>query len=252
MGFLKSFRDWNVRLSQATTPDSLWQKRGFAKYDLIARAELGRPDVQNVADVGGGRTWPFAETYHGKPGFHLTGVDISADELELNPLLHRAVTADICKTMGVEDGTLDLILSRATVERLHDTSGFLRGAYAALRPGGRIVLMFASKWAISTLLNRMMTEGMAKRILYALVPNSKGYQGFKAFYDKCGHGEFRDAAKAVGFRIETDYGSYYASSYFQFFWPLHCVSIAHDMLRMMISWKALNSINLFVLEKPTA
>jgi SAM-dependent methyltransferase len=249
MSFVRKLRDWNVRLSQATTPAVLWKTRGFALYDLVARAELGRPENAVVVDVGGGRTWQFGETYHAKPGFQLIGVDISGEELALNPHLHEAIEQDICRSLGLDGRQVDLILSRATVEHLHDTGAFLRHAQTALRPGGRMIVLFAGKWAGSTILNRLIPEALAVKLLHLLVPNSKGYQGFKAYYDNCGYGAFSRAAESNGFTIADYYPNYYNSSYYQFFWPLHCLSILHDLIRQALSIKALSSMHLFVLEK---
>jgi SAM-dependent methyltransferase len=250
MSVLQKFRDWNVALSQATTPDVLFKLRGFALYDLLARAELGKPENKVVLDVGGGRTWQFGETYHNKPGFELIGIDISGAELALNPHLHRAIESDICRSLGLKGKQVDLILSRATLEHLHDTGAFLRNAYGALRPGGCVILLFAGKWALSTVLNRIIPEKLAVKLLHALVPNSKGYQGFEAHYDNCSYSGFRKSILETGFIIRDFYPNYYNSSYFQFFFPLHFISICHDMLRQMLSIKALSSMNLFVIEKP--
>lgn len=249
MSVWRKFRDWNVRLSQATTPATLWKTRGFALYDLVARAELGRPENAVVLDVGGGRTWQFGDTYHPKPGFRLIGVDISGDELALNPHLDQAIESDICRSLGLGGQQVDLILSRATVEHLHDTGAFLRNAHAALRPGGRMIVLFAGKWAGSTILNRLIPEALAVKLLHLLVPNSKGYQGFEAFYDNCGYGAFSRSAEESGFAIAEYYPNYYNSSYYQFFFPLHCLSIVHDLIRQLLSFKSLSAMHLFVLEK---
>lgn len=250
MSFLRKFRDWNVRLSQATTPSVLWKTRGFALYDLLARAELGRPENKVVIDVGGGRTWQFGDTYHDKPGFHLIGIDISGEELALNKHLHQSVVSDICKSLGIGDQKVDLILSRATVEHLHDTAGFLQNARESLRPGGRMIVLFAGKWANSTILNRLIPEWLAIRLLHALVPNSKGYQGFEAFYDNCGYGQFVKKAESSGLKIVDYYPNYYNSSYFQFLFPLHSLAIISDVIRQTLSIKALSAMHLFVLENP--
>ena len=247
---LRWFRDLNVRASWATTPHQLWETRGFAIYDLVARAELGRPGTNVVLDVGGGRTWHFGEGYRANPNFKLIGVDIDPEELALNPLLDQAVAADICETLGVPDGSVDLLLCRAVVEHLHDTGAFIRNVQKVLRPGGRAVFVFANKWAPPVVLNRMIPERLATRLLHALVPGAVGYQGFKAYYDKCSFGAFKRELRAARFDVEYEYAAYYSSSYFQFFLPLHMLSIAFDYLRQAMSVKNLSSMNLFVARKP--
>ena len=244
------FRDINVRASWATTPHQLWDTRGFAIYDWVARATLARPDTNVVVDLGGGRTWYFGDSYRANPKWKLIGVDVDPAELALNPMLDEAITADICETLGVPDGSVDLVLCRAVVEHLHDTAAFLENVRAALRPGGRAVFVFANKWAPPVILNRLIPHKLAVKLLLALVPGTAGYGGFRAYYDKCSHRAFRRELKRLNFEIEYDYPSYYSSSYFQFFLPVHFLSILLDLFRQALSIKNLSSMNLFVVRRP--
>lgn len=232
-----------------TTPHQLWDTRGFALYDLAARAALGQPGTNVVADVGGGRTWYFGDEWRANPEWKLIGIDVDPGELALNPALDKAVTADVCETFGLPDGSVDLVLCRATVEHLHDTRGFLENVNAVLRPGGRAVFVFANPWAPPMILNRIIPHKLAERLLLALVPGTAGYGGFRAHYDRCSHSAFRRELQRLGLEIEYDYSSYYSSSYFQFFLPLHFLSILLDLIRQAISIKNLSSQNLFVVRK---
>lgn len=247
---LRWFRDLNVRASWATTPHQLWDTRAFGVYEWVARAELGRPGADVVVDLGGGRTWHFGPGYRANPKFKLIGVDIDAGELALNPMLDEAVVANVCETLGVPDGSVDLVLCRAVVEHLEDTSAFLRNVYAALRPGGRAVFVFANKWAPPLILNRIIPDAVAKRALLALVPGTEGYGGFKAYYDKCSFRQFKRELETLNYETEYEYSSYYSSSYFQFFLPLHMLSILLDLARQTLSIRNLGSMNLFVVRRP--
>jgi len=246
----RKFRDANVKLSWITTPSQLWETRGFAIYEWVARALLGQPGANVVIDVGGGRTWHFGDDYWRNPKFKLIGVDVDPAELALNPKLDQAVTADICSTLGVPDGSVDLVLCRAVVEHLHDTSGFLENVHKALRPGGAAAFVFANKWAPPMILNRILPTWVSGRLLLALVPGTAGYGGFRAYYDKCSFTAFKRELERLGFTIEYEYASYYSSSYFQFFFPLHVVSIFFDLVRQSISIRNLSQLNLFVVRKP--
>jgi SAM-dependent methyltransferase len=249
---LKSFLKWNVDASFRTTPHALWESRGFAIYEWVAKSLLGEPGVKRVLETGAGRTWYFGHEDKARRGFYLIGIDIDADELALNPSLDEAHVGDVCDNLFVPDNTVDLILCRAVVEHLHDTEAFLRNAQAALRPGGKAVFVFAGKWAPAMVLNRIIPAGLAVRLLNALVPGAREYQGFKAYYDKCTHSEFKRALERSGFEIEMAYGSYYQSSYYQFFLPLHFLSIVLDHLRQLIGLRDLASTILFVARKPEA
>jgi SAM-dependent methyltransferase len=249
VGLLKKFMDANIALSWATTPQWLWEGRAFAIYPWVAKALLGNPNVKTVADVGGGRTWHMGDEYLTKPDFKLIGIDVDPEELALNSSLDERIATDSCKSFGVPDGTIDLIVSRATVEHLPDTRGFLRNSQKALSTDGKMVVVFANKWAPPMVLNRMLGNRIGNALLLALVPGTKGYGGFKAHYDLCTYGAFKKAAEEEGFEIEYGYYSCYSSSYFQFFFPLHCLSILGDMLRQLTSLSILSSMSLFVLKK---
>lgn len=247
---LRKFRDANVTLSWKTTPTQLWETRGYAIYEWVARALLGRPGVNTVIDVGGGRTWYFGEEWWQNPKFKLIGIDVDPAELELNPKLDERVTADVSKTLGVPDGSVDLVLCRAVVEHLPDNAAFLRNVERALRPGGKAAFVFVNKWSPPMILNRILPQAVSGRLLHALVPGSDGICGFKAHYDKCTFTDFKRAIEDAGLEIEYEYASYYSSSYFQFFFPLHVLSIMGDLLRQTISVRNLCSMCLFSVVKP--
>ena len=246
---LRWLRNLNVKASWATTPHQLWDTRAFAVYQWVARALLGAPGTNVVVDVGGGRTWHFDDAFRSNPAWRLIGVDIDLAELALNPMLDEAIGADICETLGVPDASVDLILCRAVIEHLHDTPAFLRNAHAALRPGGHAVFVFANKWSPPMILNRILPHKLAEKLLLALVPGTAGYGGFRAYYDKCSYSAFRRELRRLGFEIEYDYCSYYSSSYFQFFLPIHILSILLDIVRQTLSIKNLASMNLFVVRR---
>lgn len=249
-GVLRGFRNLNVALSWATTPRQLWETRGFAIYEWVARAMLGKPGVNVVADLGGGRTWYFGEDYRrSNPDFRLIGIDIDAAELALNPMLDQAIATDMCESLGVPDGSIDLILCRAVVEHLRDTPAFLDNVQRALKPDGSAVFVFANKWSPPMILNRLIPHRVAERMLLALVPGTAGYGGFKAYYDKCSFSGFKRELAIRKFDIEYEYVSYYSSSYFQFFFPLHAISILLDLVRQTLSIRNLSQLNLFVVTK---
>ena len=81
------FRDLNVRASWATTPHQLWETRGFAVYEWVARAMLGRPGTNVVVDV--------CDAYRSNPDWRLIGIDVDPTELALNSMLDEAITADV-------------------------------------------------------------------------------------------------------------------------------------------------------------
>ena len=235
-----------------TTPCGLFDARAYKIFDWVAPALIRDRGVKSIIDIGAGRTWHFGAPIKAECGFKLIGVDDDGDELALNPQLDERVVADASKNLGVADGSVDLVLSRATIEHVPDNAGLIAATFRALRPGGRYALVFTNRWAPPALLNQMMPNWLARRLLYALVPGSRGYQGFVTHYDLCLHSEYKQALIKQGFNVEYEYNSYYASSYWQFFLPLHMLSIAFDFLRMLTGSRNLSSQCVFVAVKPEA
>ena len=247
--FWSAFRDANIRLSHRLMPAILWQTRGFAMYDWIARALLADESARVILDVGGGRTWYFGR-FQQRDGFKIIGIDASQEELNLNEVIDQAIVGDVCRDIPLPDGSVDLLLCRAVIEHLPDVESFLRNCARVLRPGGRAVFVFANKWAPPMILNRMLPHGLAARILHALVPNGKGYGGFEAHYDRCTYRQFEESAERVGLRNRYGFCSYYSSAYFEFFLPLHLLSVMTDLLRTVLGIRLFSSMNLFILERP--
>jgi SAM-dependent methyltransferase len=247
---LKPFIAWNIKWSRRLTPSGILQSHAVNIFDWVGRALLAGPGVRTVLDVGAGRTWHFGPDLKRAHGFRLIGLDDSAAELALNPDLDERIVGDACRSLGVTDGSVDLVLSRMTVEHLADTAGFIAACHRALRPDGRLALVFTNRWAPSALLNRLLPQGAKRRLLDTLTPQDAGLTGFPAHYDRCLHSELRDTLRAAGFEIEHEYNSYFTSSYFAFFLPLYLVSIALDHLRMLTGIRNLSSQCLFVARRP--
>lgn len=247
---LRYFRDANVWLSNKTTPHALFESRGFAIYDLLTKGLVLDPEVTQVIDVGAGRESAIAATVRQRSNVKLIGMDVDATELALNEQLDQKVVCDASKMWPTMALPADLIVSRATIEHLPDNQQFIRSAFLALRPGGKLAVVFASKWAPPVLLNRMIPNWLANKLLKALVPNADGKQGFRAHYDLCTYRAFYRALEAEGFRVTFHYCSYYSSSYFQFFFPLHFLSILMDMFRMTLGIRSLASQCVFLAQKP--
>jgi SAM-dependent methyltransferase len=174
----------------------------------------------------------------------------NAAELDLNPYLDQRIVIDTCKDFGLPDESADLILCRAVVEHLHNTTAFLRNLHRVLRPGGAAVLSFANPLAPPLLINRMLPKVVSACLLRLLVPGSQGLQGFRTYYDKCLFSTFERECKRLGFKVDFGYTGYYSSSYFMFFLPLHLVSVALDLLRQMTTIRDLGSTNVFAISKP--
>jgi hypothetical protein len=74
-------------------------------------------------------------------------------------------------------------------------------------------------------LNQMMPNWFATWLLETLVPGAKGYQGLQGALRQMHLCRLRAEALRLGFRVNYGYCGYYTSSYFEFFTPLHILSV---------------------------
>ncbi len=193
----------------------------------VRELEDGRSHV--VVDAGGGKTCPFARHRTPGKGVRIVAVDLSEEELAFNQDVDEKRVADLSVDLPFEDSEVDLLVSRWLVEHVSDTDAFLSHCHRVLKPGGRMIHLFASKNAPFALLNRMLPERVSQRILYFFIPEARGIAGFHACYDRCSFSEFSASLRRHGFEVEDARFSYYQSQYFSFFLPLYLVSLAYDV-----------------------
>jgi ubiquinone/menaquinone biosynthesis C-methylase UbiE len=76
-----------------------------------------------IIDVGGGRRSPFIQ-YISKD-IAVIEVDISDEELKQNPDLASYKVCDVTKSLPFEENSVDLIMSRSSVEHLSNIDTFM-------------------------------------------------------------------------------------------------------------------------------
>ncbi len=135
------------------------------------------PTGSHVLDMGSGTGELLAS--FGKRGWERVGLDISSTGVELARAAHPDITfvlADATDDLSalLELGTFDVVVSTETLEHVALPRRFLQNAFAALKPGGRLV--------ISTPYN-----GYLKHLAIAVLGRSDAY--FDPFWD-WGHIKF--------------------------------------------------------------
>lgn len=208
-----------------------------------------QPDVRVVLDLGAGAAWAFPIEYKRRFGIELIGLDIDGGEMAVNGALDRKLVGDVCARIELDDGSVDLATAYSGVEHFHDNAAFLRNTFRVLRPGGRLVCLFPSRYAPFAQLNRFVPAWISKKALTILRPDEAGHLGFKAHYDRTNYRDFRKIAEEAGFEVEYVHFSYF-NSYFSFFVPLYVLSMAYGLIRMAIGARDHATYNLFVLRKP--
>lgn len=207
-----------------------------------------RPQV--VVDVGGGRSCLFAACRPEDAGTRIVAVDAAADELALNDDVDETIVADASAGLPFPDESVDLVVSRVTLEHLADVGHFVRETERVLRPGGRCVHLFAGRNAPYALVNRMLPPALASRLIHLLVPGSEGRLGFRAYYDRCSPHAIEGLLRGSGFEEVTVEVGYEQAFYFDFFLPLYVLAALYDAAVRRLGLRNLGALVLVSARKP--
>jgi SAM-dependent methyltransferase len=250
---IRRFLSWNQRRSEAVARRWPYYGRGLSindEYIEIAGA-ISNSGVSRVVDVGAGRSTPYVDTLSPESRRRVTvvGVDVLPEDLRANAALDERVTADV-----VSDGLpsnvtgADLVTSRMVAEHVEDLDRFAAETFAALAPGGRTVHLFAARYSIFAILNRILSDDAARRILYYLRPATEDVGGFVTHYDRTHFAGAKRAFEGAGFSDVRITVSYNVSSYFGFFLPFFVLA---RLFENALRWLRLRNLGAYVLLEAT-
>ncbi|RWC62597.1 methyltransferase domain-containing protein [Mesorhizobium sp.] len=172
-----------------------------------------------VYDLGGGARPFISLSEKRRLKLFVVGLDLDAEELSKAPrgIYDEEIEADLTSFEGRADA--DVVICQATLEHVRDSEGALRGIASCVKPGGVVAIFSPSHNAVFARLNRVLPEGMKRRLLFTIYPEKgKGHDGFPAFYDKCLPSEVEVIAKRNGLEL-IERHLFWKSSYFYFFVP---------------------------------
>lgn len=206
-----------------------------------------RPQV--VVDVGGGRSCLFAAARRQGADTRIVAVDVAADELALNEDADETVVADASAGLPFAPESLDLIVSRVTLEHLPDVGSFVQETARVLRPGGWCVHLFAGRNAPYALVNRLLPPALASRLIHLLVPGSEGVLGFRAYYDRCSARGIEGLLRESGFDRVAVEVEYEQAFYFDFLLPAYVLAALYDETVRRLDLRELASLVLVSAQK---
>jgi ubiquinone/menaquinone biosynthesis C-methylase UbiE len=220
-----------VKASEATerwlnlpTDKTLW--RAFEKEAGTRIGEL--PDGAVVADVGGGRRCVYAA--HRASDITLIALDISAEELALNDDVDETHVADLANELPLASASVDLILSRAVLEHVHDVPRAAVNMARVVKPGGVALHFVPCRYSLFGMAARVLPFKPLLFLVHMVMPWTKGQVEFDVFYDQ-GHPAamertFRDA----GFRDVEIEVTWAQGGYFVALYPLFLLHGAYEAI----------------------
>lgn len=199
--------------------------------DQVANLLNERPG-QVVLDVGAGRTSAFLPLVAERDTHLIIAMDLSEVELRCNPELTAKVVADAAASgFPLRDNSVDVLASHQVVEHIADAAVFFGNCANVLRPGGRLAHTFACKFAPFALINQLIPNWLARRLLGWLHPDwRQDAVGFPAFYNRCYFGQINRLLIEKGFDKATWLMDYYQAGYFDFFFPLYLAMLTCDLV----------------------
>jgi SAM-dependent methyltransferase len=223
-------------------------------YKYRAAELINRQSEQIVLDIGGGKDCPFLPFLEAPRGHLIIALDLSEQELRRNYQVDNKIVADAASDrLPFRDSSVDVVVSRSVVEHIANNGMFFANCARVLRPGGVMVHAFPGRFAPFALINQLLPNWLARRLVGYLHPDwrDEDNYGFLAFYDRC----YFSAVQRLLLRNDfTNFKFdllYYQSVYFNFFVPFYLFVLAYDLIAWKLRIRNLASGIVIMAERPS-
>ena len=176
---------------------------------------------------------------------------MSAEELAFNNDADEKIVFDLTsgERIPLEDESVDMVTSSSVLEHLKNLENAVKEVSRILKPGGKFISVLPSKFALFTMINQLLPNWLARKILFAIRPETKGFCGFIAYYDHCYYPALKNLLSKHGFGNINFMFDYNQSGYFSFFVPFGLISLLWDCLMYILHMKPLCAYICFTAEK---
>lgn len=193
---------------RATTPGPHWHSDwAWNNYEPLTLHLAKSFGHHRLLELGGGRDPGFLESGNAA-GLSVIVNDIDPEELAHLPAGTPSAQFDLIGDLsGRADlhEAFDLAVSRMVFEHLPDVPAAWRNVHRILKPGGIGMAFFPTLYAWPFVVNKLLPDDVARRIVETLYPNRRSDGGdpvFPAHYNHCVGSEkaIRRFMDPIGFR----------------------------------------------------
>ena len=207
-----------------------------------------------ILDVGGGRSWHLNSERERFRHLRVITVDPSEDQLKHNHDADKKIlfAMGTDERLPVEDNSVDIAMSNMVLEHIENNDYTMREIFRVLKPGGKFFSVMPNKFALFAMINQMLPNWLARKILFTFRPETKGSHGFKAYYDRTYYPAMKKLLIKHGFSECEFFFSYHQSFYFAFFLPFGLIALLWDFIMYMFRIKPLCAYLFFAAVKKSS
>ncbi len=180
--------------------------------------EMGKLDKHDKTIIELGGTW--RPLFGKNNGFHYVGIDIDKD-FKWHELYDQYYCNSVEDSLSVKG---DIIVSKYLIEHVADNRKTFDNIGNWLNPGGSSIHLFPLKNHPFSIVNRIVGNGAARKLIPLLRPGTEAITGYPAFYNMCSSNELKKYLSEKGFKYKMTF-YFGAEDYFGFFFPF--VIIVH-------------------------
>ena len=155
-------------------------------YNQFITGLIDTHNIKSICDIGGGAN-PFLDAeYINRKSINYSVLDISETEMAKAPEQYNKIHADITLPEIVIEKQFDLVFSKMLAEHVDNAEQFHKNVLTILNSGGMAVHFFPTLYAFPFLVNRLVPERLAEKLLRYFSPRDE-YQTakFPAYYQWC-------------------------------------------------------------------
>jgi SAM-dependent methyltransferase len=119
------------------------------------------------------------------PNAHVAGIDISAEELDKNSVVHEKIVGDL-ETYELPENAFDLVVCWDVLEHLHRPALAMASMASAVRPGGLLLLAFPNIHSLKAVVAKytpLWFHRMINRLIFGKKAGAPGYINFPTVLD---------------------------------------------------------------------